>query len=184
MKTLVKKYKSVIRFILTFLLVYGGLSLTYKLYLDMSQEKDYHPDYITNLISRQCQVLLESLGHEAQVIPHDGEASIKLILNDEYVARVIEGCNGVSAIILFSAFVIAFSWHWKATVLYVFTGAVVIYAVNLMRIVVLALGLYYYPTERDLLHGVIFPMIIYGMVFLLWMLWVNRFKKINKKYVV
>ena len=50
-----------------------------------------------------------------------------------------------------------------------------IYIVNLLRIVILSVGLYHYPWRREILHSVIFPLIIYGLVFLLWMFWVNRF---------
>lgn len=184
MKTLIIKYKSVINFILTFLLVYAALSLTYKLYLDLSKEGDYYPDYITNLTARQSQSLLEAVGYNAEIIPHDEEASMKLILNAKYVARVIEGCNSVSVIILFISFVFAFSGHWKPTAIYVLAGSVLIYAVNLIRIVVLSIGLYHYPWRREVLHSIIFPLIIYGMVFLLWMFWVNRFTALNKKYAV
>jgi len=40
----------------------------------------------------------------ARLIPHDQELSIKLFLNDVYLARVIEGCNSINVIILFIAF--------------------------------------------------------------------------------
>jgi exosortase family protein XrtF len=182
LKTLIIKYKSVINFIFTFLLVYAALSLTYKLYLDLSKEGAYYPDYITNLTARQSQSLLETIGYNAQIVPHGEEASMKLIMNGKYVARVIEGCNSVSVIILFVSFVFAFSGHWKPTILYVLAGSVLIYTVNLIRIVVLSIGLYHYPWRREVLHSVIFPLIIYGMVFLLWMFWVNRFTKLNQKY--
>ena len=48
-------------------------------------------------------------------------------------------------------------------------------------IVFLSVGLYYYPWRREILHTVIFPLIIYGMVFLLWMFWVNRYALKYKK---
>ena len=75
---------------------------------------------------------------------------------------------------------IAFAGRFKRTFLYTLSGVVLIYAVNLARIVILSVGLYHYPWRRDILHTVMFPMIIYGMVFILWMFWVNRFTKINK----
>lgn len=179
MKNLFKKYKSVIRFILTFLIVYGALSITYKLYLDYSENSKFYPDYFTNLVAKQSESLLESFGYNAQIEPHPNEPSIKLIINNKYVARVIEGCNSLSIIILFVSFVIAFAGKWKATLLYLLAGSVLIYAVNLVRIVVLSIGLYHYPWRREILHTVIFPLFIYGLVFLLWMFWVNRFA--NKK---
>ncbi|MEL0645324.1 exosortase family protein XrtF [Olleya sp. Ti.3.14] len=180
MKDLIVKYRLVIKFILTFLLVYGFLSLAYNFYLDASKSSLYYPDYITNLVANQSKNLLENFGYSTQVIPHPNEPSMKLILEGKYLARVIEGCNGMSIIILFVSFIVAFSGKIKTTVLYLLSGCVLLYVVNLLRIVILSIGLYHYPWRKEELHTVIFPAIIYGMVFLLWMFWVNRFSNINK----
>lgn len=180
MKSLLLQYKSVIKFIITFLLVYGVLSFVYSQYLELSKGTIYYPDYVTNLVANQSEILLDSFGYDSQVLPHPDEPSMKLLVNEKYVARVIEGCNGTSVIILFIAFVVAFAGKLKTTFFYILSGSVLIYTVNLFRIVILAIGLYHYPWRKEILHSVIFPGIIYGMVFLLWMFWVNRFSKIKK----
>ncbi|WP_460218037.1 exosortase family protein XrtF [Psychroserpens sp. MEBiC05023] len=177
MKALLLKYKSVVKFILTFLSVYFVLTLVYKFYLDYSDGSKYYPDYLTNLVAEQSKLVLNSFDYRVQLIPHSEEPSMKLIINEKFVARVVEGCNSISVIILFISFIIAFAGKLKYTLLYVISGSVLIYTVNVLRIAVLSIGLYNYPWRRDILHTVIFPMIIYGMVFLLWMFWVNRFSK-------
>lgn len=181
MKKLLQKYKSVIRFILTFLLVYAVMTFGYKFYLQLSTGAVYYPDYMTHIVAQQSADLLQTLGYEAQVLPHPDEASMKLFINEKYVARVIEGCNSVSVIILFMAFILAFSGRFKTTIIYLLAGSVLIYVVNLFRVVILSVGLYHYPWRKDILHTVIFPAIIYGMVCLLWVVWVNRFSKIASK---
>ncbi|ALJ05114.1 exosortase XrtF [Pseudalgibacter alginicilyticus] len=181
MKALLIKYNSVIKFILTFLIVYFSLSVAYKFYLDFSNGSKYYPDYFTNLVAKQSQILLNEIGYNTQIAPHPNEPSIKLIVNNKYLARVIEGCNGISVIILFIAFIIAFSGKLKTTILYILVGSVLIYIINLIRIVILTLGLYHYPWHKEVLHAVIFPSIIYGMVFLLWMYWVNQCSNLKKK---
>ena len=183
MRYLIKQYKPVIKFILTFLLVYAVLTIGYKIYLSQSTGKTYYPDYITNLTAKQSVLLLESVGYEARVKPHEAEPSMKLIVNNKFVARVVEGCNSVSIIILFLSFIVAFAGSFKRTALYILAGSVLIYSVNLMRIVILSIGLYHYPWRREILHTVIFPLIIYGMVFLLWMFWVNRYTKLEQRNV-
>ncbi len=132
---------------------------------------------MTNLVAKQSESLLDSFGYETKVINHEEEASMKVIINDKYVARVVEGCNAISIIILFIAFIAAFSDTVRKTALFILAGSVLIYAINLIRIVVLSIGLYHYPWRKDILHTVIFPLIIYGTVFLLWMFWVNQFAK-------
>jgi exosortase family protein XrtF len=159
--------------------VYVVLSVFYKLYLQYSDGALFYPDYFTNLVALQSKVLLESMGYQTQVLPHPDEPSMKLILNGEYLGRIIEGCNSISVIILFVSFIIAFSGKLKTTFFYILSGSVLIYIANLLRIVVLTVGLYHYPEYADVLHTVIFPAIIYGMVFLLWIFWVKRFSKLN-----
>jgi len=180
LKALFLKYKSVVKFILTFLTVYFVLTMAYKLYLDFSDGSKYYPDYLTNLVANQSEKLIDIFGYDTVIQPHPNEASMKLIVNGKFVARVVEGCNSISIIILFISFIIAFADKFKPTFIYILSGSVLIYSVNLLRIAILSIGLYNYPWRKDILHTVIFPMIIYGMVFLLWMLWVNRFSKKKK----
>lgn len=175
MRELLTKYKLVIKFIITFLLVYSVLTIGYNLYLKLSDGSKYYPDYMTNLVARQTNALLNSVGYEANVLPHPKEPSMKVIINGRFVARAIEGCNAISIIILFLSFIIAFSGKLKTTFFYCFAGSIIVYSFNLIRIVILSAGLYHYPWRREVLHNVIFPMLIYGTVFLLWMFWVNRF---------
>lgn len=181
MKQLFIKYKSVIQFILTFVLVYVALSVFYKLYLNYYDVSPY-PDFITSLVARQSESIIGVTGYDAQLSPHPNEPSMKMIINGKYIGRIIEGCNAISVIILFVSFIIAFAGKWKTTVLYLFSGSVLIYTFNLIRIAILSIGLYEYPEKEELLHSIIFPIIIYGIVFLLWMFWVNKFKTLNAKH--
>jgi len=181
LKALFLKYRSVIKFILTFFVVYGGLSFVYKYYLKFSEGSGFYPDYLTHLVGQQTKQVLQALGYEVMAVPHSTEPSVKLIVNGQYLARVVEGCNSVSVIILFVAFIVAFSGKWKTTFFYILSGSVLIYSVNLLRVVLLSMWLYHYPEYKEVLHAVVFPVIIYGMVFLLWVFWVNRFSKTNRK---
>lgn len=183
MKKLFDKYKTVVRFLVLFIGSYLALSLLYNTYLHFGKSETYYPDYITHLVAKQTTVLTNALGFQAEIIPHQHEASMKLFVNNTYLARIIEGCNALSIIALFAAFIIAFYQKWKPTLLYIFVGAVLIYSANLLRIVFLSIALYKYPHYEHFLHAVVFPALIYGMVFLLWLLWVRRIpiKKMNSK---
>jgi hypothetical protein len=41
--------------------------------------------------------------------------------------------------------------------------------------------MYHFPDYKEFLHGVLFPLLIYGTVFLLWIIWVNKFSFYAKK---
>ena len=162
------------------MLVYIVLTIIYKLYLQYSDGSKFYPDYFTNLVSIQSEALLNAFGYQTLILPHEDEPSMKLFLNGKLLVRIIEGCNGISVIILFLSFIAAFSRKLKITFIYMLSGSVLLYTVNLLRIVILTIGLYHYPEYNDVFHSVIFPLIIYGLVFLLWIFWVNRFSKFNK----
>jgi len=182
LKALFQKYRSVLKFILVFLLVYGILTIAYKFYLDFSKGGAYYPDYLTLTVAQQSKALLDAVGYDTVVEPHPNEASLKLIVRGKFVARVVEGCNAISVIILFVSFIVAFSGRPKTTFFYSLAGSVLLYSVNLVRIAILSIGLFHYPWRKETLHKVIFPLLIYGMVFLLWMVWVKRFSTLNKKH--
>ena len=151
--------------------MYAVLTVGYKFFLQFSSGDKYYPDYMTNLVAKQSKEILNALDYRVVLLPHPNEASLKLIINEKYVARVIEGCNSVSIIILFISFIIAFASKFKTTAIYILAGSVLIYIANLVRIVILSIGLYHYPWRKDILHTVIFPAIIYGMVCLLWVIY-------------
>jgi exosortase family protein XrtF len=155
------------------------LSVLYAGYLQLSKGGFYTPDFITNLVAKQSSNIISGFGYNAIVMPSEIAPNMNLYVNGKYLARIIEGCNAISIIILFVAFIVAFSEKIKKTVLFILAGMVLIYAVNILRIAILAIALYEYPEQKEFLHGVVFPGLIYGMVFLLWMLWVRTLKRKN-----
>ncbi len=176
MKQLFIKYRPVLRFVLLFLGSYLILSLVYGLYLQASHKGAAESDYVTSLVARQSQTLLNEFGYEASITPTPNHPSMQISLFGHPVGRIVEGCNGISVIILFISFVISFAQRWRKTVLFLLGGAVLIYAINLVRISILAVALYRWPEHQDVLHRIVFPGIIYGMVFILWVIWVRSLK--------
>ncbi len=134
---------------------------------------------ITKTVAEQSQFLLNSVGFNAEIEQHSSEMSIKLFINNTYVARVVEGCNAISIIILFIAFIVAFASGLKKTALYILFGSLVIYFINIVRIAVIALAIYKYPAYENVLHSIVFPGIIYGITFLLWFIWIQKFSKLK-----
>ena len=50
-----------------------------------------------------------------------------------------------------------FAGELKTTLFYILSGSVLLYVVNLLRIVILTIGLYYYADYEAVLHAVVFP---------------------------
>jgi exosortase family protein XrtF len=164
-----------------FLGSYFVFSMFYNAYLIFFKSEVYFPDFLTHIVGVQSEALISSFGYNATVLAHQTEPSVKLFVNENYLARIVEGCNSVSIIILFTAFILSFFGKLKATLLYILAGSVIIYAMNIIRIAILAIGLYEYPQYSSFLHSIVFPLIIYGTVFILWVLWVQLFSKSVRK---
>lgn len=181
MKKLFIQYKPFFSFLIKFLLFYVVFAFLYSYYLNQYESENNEVDGITQLVSKHTNSILIFFGHHAEISQNETEPSIKLIYQGKYVARIIEGCNGISVMILFAAFVFAFSFTVKRTIIYILLGCLIIYVLNISRIAMISYALYYYPKYNELLHGTIFPLFIYGVVFLLWVLWVTKFSGYDKK---
>lgn len=178
---LISKYKSVLRFILTFLGSYFILVLVYNLYLTYGASNTYYPDIITHTVAQQSESVINALGYDIKVEPSRVVPAMNLVMNNKVLAYVVEGCNAVSVMLLFISFMLAFFDGWKRTLLFIFGGVVLIYGMNIIRIALLTIGIYEYPEYTELLHGTIFPAVIYGTVFLLWLGWIRSYKKKPKE---
>ena len=177
MLQLVQKYASVIRFIFTFLGTYLLLAFLYNLYLNNFDSAAYYPDYLTHLVALQSEAVVGAMGYDVEIRSGFPEATMHLLVNGKFVARIIEGCNAASIIILFVSFMLAFFGNLKPTFIYTFAGSVIIYVTNIFRIGLMAVGIYEYPQYAHFLHTIAFPLVIYGAVFLLWVVWIIIYTK-------
>jgi exosortase family protein XrtF len=175
LKSLFTVYRPFLSFLLRFIVSYALLTLMYQGYLQQYDSSKKEVDYITYQVAEQSKWVLHFFDDSAYTAPNYKEAGVKLFYHNTWIARIIEGCNAVSVMILFTAFVLAFRGTWQRTLWFVPVGIGLIHLANILRIALLAIALYHYPAYEHALHGILFPMVIYGIVFLLWMVWVNRF---------
>lgn len=146
------------------------------MYLKYATSTQYYPDIATHLVALQSESVINSLGYDVTIAPNKREPAMNIVRSGRVLARVVEGCNAISVMLLFVAFVIAFFDGKKKTFLFIFGGLALIYGMNVLRIALLTVGIIEYPEHTELLHGTIFPAVIYGTVFLLWLGWINAYK--------
>lgn len=162
---------------------YLVFTFIYKIYLNQFDEAQYEVDGITKNVAIYSAKLLQTFGEKAYTYPYEMGGYMKFIIQEKYVSRIVEGCNAISVIILFAAFVFAFSNTFKRTFTFIMVGAVLIYSLNIARVALLNIAFYYYPQYNDFLHDIVFPLFIYGVVFVLWIIWITKFlgyEKITK----
>jgi len=167
------EYQAFLLFLGKFLGSYLVLSILYIYYLSFFDANSI--DWITKKVASTTNFFLNLLNPNSTITIQGENAQV--FYNKQYVSRIIEGCNGISVEVLFISFILAFSNKIKTTFSFIMVGAIAIFFLNIFRIVLLSILLYYYPEQEHLLHGVFFPIIIYGFVFLLWLYWIAKFSK-------
>jgi len=175
------RYKPFLLFLGKFFVTYLVLTAIYQFYLSGYDEKRFEVDPATESVAIQAEHVMLLFNSDVGSQKHPTQPCIKLFYNQSYVARIIEGCNAISVMILFMAFVVAFSGRFKDTVLFILAGIIIIHVLNILRIALLCAAMYHYPQHEHFLHGVIFPLFIYSVVFILWVIWVNKFSLYAKK---
>lgn len=169
-------------FLLKFIVSFVVFSAIYERYL-YSYNKQNKVDSYTFHVSSITSKTISFFGYKSYHTTHESQLAQKMYVNDVYVSRVVEGCNAASVMILFFSFIIAFKGSLKNTFLFATIGVAVVYVLNILRIALISIGLYKFPEYEKLLHEILFPLFIYGVIFLLWILWVNKFSfyaEINK----
>lgn len=177
LNTLFQQYKPFLLFLGKFFLSYLVLTMVYRFYLTTFSNGTI--DGITANVSFLITKIATVLGLD--LVTKLDHSQYQIIFKGNYIARIIEGCNSISVIILFVAFIYAFAGRLKVTVIYMIGGAFLIYFLNILRILCFSILVYYFPEHEHLLHGVIFPLMIYGVVFLLWIYWVKNYSKYASK---
>ena len=181
LKEYFKEYKPFLLFLAKFLGAYLVLTFAYYSYLSEYDQEKFEVDGFTQIVANQTSKLISVFDSRTHVEPNFTEPSVNLFYREKWVSRIIEGCNALSVMILFVSFIFAFSGKFKQTVLFIFFGCLVIHVFNITRIALLGVSMFHYPQYQDILHGVVFPLFIYGVVFILWIVWVNKFSSYAKK---
>ena len=82
-------------------------------------------------------------------------------------------CNALTLFMFFTLFVIAFPGSIKRKLWFIPLGILIIHFTNVLRITGLALINYYAPEYLAFNHTYTFTVLVYGIIFCLWMWWVN-----------
>lgn len=175
------QYKPFLIFLAKFFVVYLLLTFGYQQFLNQYDTKQFEVDSVTKLVAKQSVFVMKWFDASSKSTPNFLDTSVKLYYKNTYVSRVVEGCNAISIMILFVSFVVSFSGKLKPTILFLIAGILLIHLINVLRIALLNVLIFNYPNQKQLLHGVVFPLLIYGIVFGLWVIWVNKFSHYAKK---
>lgn len=165
-------FKPVLKILLRFIIIYLVMVFLYQLYLNQTAGISLDP--FSAWIAEQVRILQNSLGYSTWLY-HDGKQETTwFYVVSKYVTRMVEGCNAVSVMILFVAFIFAF-YKGRKTFAFTAAGLVFLHVMNVLRIAALNIVIYEHEEYGKMFHDYVFPAIIYGSVVLLWLIWIKKF---------
>lgn len=159
-----RNYRREITFLVLFaVLLGGGFAL-----ISLNWVNDNVIEPFTGGIARVSGAVLDVLGQDVRM-------NGTVIQGSRFAVNIRNGCNGVEAMLIFLAAVLAFPAPWRSRGLGLVLGILAIQLVNLVRVVVLFLTGAYFPKLFDTSHTVIWQTVVILFSVLLWIYWVNRF---------
>jgi len=96
------------------------------------------------------------------------------VIQGRFAVNIRNGCNGVEAMLIFLAAVLAFPASWRSRLAGLALGILAIQVINLVRVVSLYLTGAYLPRFFDASHTVIWQSVVILCGVLLWVFWANR----------
>lgn len=169
-----KEFRPILIFLLKFILTWGLLVIAYNFYLS-----HYHshnkPDPYSRTVAKWTVACLNTTGFDSKEEDDLTRPWTWVYINGETTSYINEGCNAISIMIIFVAFIVAFSTTWKQTIFYILGGLIIIQIMNVARIALLNYIFAYHYEHGEMAHDYLFPAIIYGTIVVLWIIWVKYF---------
>jgi exosortase H (IPTLxxWG-CTERM-specific) len=153
-----------VRFLGVFLLVLAG-SFTL---LSWRPVNDHVVEPFTGAVAVASGIGLDLLGQD---ITRQGT----MLRSPRFAVNIRNGCNGVEAMVILLAAVLAFPATWRARAIGLGIGIVGIQLVNLVRVIALFLTGAYLPRLFDSSHTVIWQTVVIASAVVLWLFWARRF---------
>lgn len=100
--------------------------------------------------------------------------------NNGYIA--VEGsCSGLKQFYQWIVLMLLFPGPWKHKLWYIPLGLVIIHLTNIFRIIVLSVVVMHWPQQWDFIHLWIMRPFFYVVIFIMWMIWEEKFRLPMKK---
>lgn len=165
------KSNAFIRFVITAGTLYLVL---YFIYQFIVKRYTYYDQKFIGSIVLWTEFLLQKTGHATFTVLQDRDMQVVGIDGSNGV-WVGSNCNAITLFTLFAVFIVAYPGYQKGKLWFIPAGILAIHLLNILRVTALALIANYYPQYLNFNHTYTFTFIVYAFIFMLWMLWVNKF---------
>jgi exosortase family protein XrtF len=167
------------RVLLQFLLTAGGLYVLWDyLYKHVLEEDGVIIRKVAEHVAGVSVSLLKLFGFHTEAAPLNGYNTL-ITLDGQSLVWIDSGCTGLTLMALFAGFIIAYPGPIVKKLWYIPAGILVIYLVNVLRVIALAINHIVSRGSFDFNHKYTYTLATYAAIFGLWMLWANRLSGVS-----
>ena len=145
---------------------FAGLIVAYAV-VALNPVNDHVVVPFTAAITQLSGAILRGMGES--VVVHN-----TILASPRFSVNVNNGCNGIEAMIMLLAAIVAFRAPMRARLAGLFFGTLLVQALNQLRIVTLYLIGAYRPQLFDLFHTAIWQIVVVGAAVLFFLVWSTR----------
>ena len=169
MKLSLLKDNKIVRFIVLFIVLYLFWLMLYEWLIHPWGKLD---TLVINDSSLWTAYVLDIMGYESFI---SDNATIRTVgIDGTHGLWIGDPCNGLTLFALFTIFIVAFPGPWKHKLWFIPVGITVIHFLNVMRITALCVIVLKRPEWLDFNHTYTFQLLMYGFIFGLWWIWIQK----------
>jgi exosortase family protein XrtF len=135
--------------------------------------------WLDKKVAKHSSSLLRITGFNSDTVPGNRQTIVRI--NNNGMVGVGNPCNGLELFVLFAGFILCFPGPWKKKAWFIPLGILIIHFINVLRSAGLALIQFRSPESLDFNHHYTFTIIVYSIIFMLWIFWVNKFSGLFSK---
>lgn len=137
-----------------------------------------------NILGFFLQGILNASEFTLRLLPYEVyREGIVLKLDGSPGVAVGPGCVGLGLMFAMAALIISYQGPWKKKLWFIPLGVSGIFAINVCRIVVLALISKYNHHWVDFNHKYVFNTLVYCFIFFMWVMWVRHLEEPSRKAI-
>ena len=172
------KQNAFIRFVFTAGFLY---LILYFIYQFIVKKYTFYDQKFIGSIIYVANFILKGIGYTTFTVLQDRDYQT-IGIDGSNGVWIGSNCNAITLFSLFSVFIIAYPGRIKDKLWFIPLGILVIHFLNIMRVIALVLIARYYPHTLNFNHTYTFTFLVYSIIFLLWMVWVNKYSgRLNQK---
>jgi exosortase/archaeosortase family protein len=145
----------------------NGLAVTW-FGLDITAPFAWMSEVITNAVYWMVSLFRDSI--------YQTDA-ITLRFTSGTTTRIVWACTPIKQSFIWLCILLATPGDWKSKIWFIPFGWICIFIINILRIFAITMLIEHHPEWFDLLHTYIFKYLFYGLMFLLWVWYVEKIRK-------